>query len=205
MCYTSHLCWGCFMLLNPTRVVLLINKCRHGDDIKMAVSFVIIYLWLFSCCHLSSFLSPIFATLSLIKWLNLLILLSPLLFFVFSSSLLPPPSSPHTPTYHTAAADRMRSTGAGEWKTTRRRSARGTPGDWRRTRSQCARPSWSERTPPFARRWPTWGKSWAAAGTSSTSTRAGTETCEETDGGRKGGRGIGDETRVQGNPATAAL
>lgn len=80
----------------------------------------------------------------------------------------------------------------------RRPSAPGTPGGWRRTRSRCAPPSWSGRTPPSGRKWPTWGRSSAAAETSSTSTRAGTETCEEEEDGRgRIRRGRGVERRVQ--------
>lgn len=112
MCYTSHLCLGCFMLLNPTRVVLLINKCRHGDDIKMAVIVLLLYTCDYSAVatfppSFLPFLPPVSHQMTEPSHPTLSS-------FVFSSSLLPPPSSPHTPTYHTAAADRMRSTGAGE-------------------------------------------------------------------------------------------
>lgn len=89
--------------------------------------------------------------------------------------VFPLPLSSHTP-QHTS--DRTRSTGAGASRTTRRPSAHGTPGASRKTRSLSGRLSWSGKTQRFARRWPTWGKSWAAAETSSTNTRVDMETCE---------------------------
>lgn len=55
------------------------------------------------------------------------------------------------------------------------------PGGSRRTRSRCALPSWSGRTPRCDRKWPTCARSLVAAGTSSASTRAATETFEEDD------------------------
>lgn len=72
---------------------------------------------------------------------------------------------------------RMTSTGQGAERTTWQRSARATPGAWRRTRSPSGRRSWRRRTRPSARRWPTCGRSWASARTYSPSTRPGTGPC----------------------------
>lgn len=66
---------------------------------------------------------------------------------------------------------RMRSTGPGGIKTTRRQSVPETPGASRRTKYPYGPPIWSERTPPFGRKWPRSGRNWAAAAASSANTR----------------------------------
>lgn len=100
MCYTSHLCWGCFMLLNPTRVVLLINKCRHGDDIKMAVIVLLLYTCDYSAVATfpPSFLPFLPPCLSSNDWtFSSYSLLFCFLFFLLLSSLHLPPHTPqHT-------------------------------------------------------------------------------------------------------------
>lgn len=81
---------------------------------------------------------------------------------------------------------RMTNTGQGAERTTWPRSDRGTRAAWRRTRSPSAPPSWRRRTRLCARRWPTYGKSWASARTSLQSTKLDTGPCK-----LKGGNGGG--------------
>lgn len=73
---------------------------------------------------------------------------------------------------------RMINTGHGGRRTMWRRSARGTPGAWRRTRSPSVPPSWSGRTPRCDRKWPSCGKTSAAARRSCRCTRPNTARCE---------------------------
>lgn len=73
---------------------------------------------------------------------------------------------------------RMINTGHEGRRTTWRRSAHGTPGAWRRTRSPSVPPSWSGRTPRCDRKWPSCGKTSAAARRSCRCTRPNMARCE---------------------------
>lgn len=73
---------------------------------------------------------------------------------------------------------RMTNTGQGVERTTWLPSGREMPGGWRKTRLPSAPRSWRRRTPPSAKRWPTYGKSWANARTCWRSTRLGTAPCK---------------------------
>lgn len=73
---------------------------------------------------------------------------------------------------------RMRSTGPGGIKTTRRQSAPETLAASRRTKYPYGPPIWSERTPPSGRKWLRSGRNWAAAAASSANTRTASLTSE---------------------------
>lgn len=49
----------------------------------------------------------------------------------------------------------------------------------RRTKYPCALPTWSERTPPSDRKWPRFGRNWAAVATSLVNTRTVSLTSDE--------------------------
>lgn len=73
---------------------------------------------------------------------------------------------------------RMINTGRGGRRTTWRRSARATPGVWKRTRSPSAPSSWSEKTRRCDGKWPRCAKTAAAARRSCRFTKPNTARCE---------------------------
>lgn len=48
----------------------------------------------------------------------------------------------------------------------------------RRTKYPCALPTWSERTPPSGRKWPRFGRNWAAVATSLVNTKTASATSD---------------------------
>lgn len=74
---------------------------------------------------------------------------------------------------------RMTNTGPGERRTTWQPNVLVTPEGWRRTRSQCAPPSWNGRTPRCGSRWPSCGRTAAAARTSWPGMRRNTAHCKK--------------------------
>lgn len=73
----------------------------------------------------------------------------------------------------------MRSTGPGGIKTMKQRSAPEMLAVLRRTKYQCVPPTWRERTPPSDRKWPRYGRNWAAVATSLANTRTASLTSDE--------------------------
>lgn len=74
---------------------------------------------------------------------------------------------------------RMRNTGPGERRTTWQRNVLVTHGGWRRTRSRCVPPSWSGKTRHCGSKWPSCGKTAAAARTSWLGMRLSTARCKD--------------------------
>lgn len=73
---------------------------------------------------------------------------------------------------------RMTNTGQDVERTIWLPSDRETPGGWRKTRLPSAPLSWRKRTQPSAKRWLTYGKSWANARMSWRSMKLGTGPCK---------------------------